>query len=153
MPFPSNKALHSAYALIFLSTHHWDELEPYLGVEGASAVEGDQSGNITLDPKAKTFTIEFAGTANTSSWNWALPGTVFEALNKAAGTLFRARNAPLPQGENTFWMQQYPANDGGVGRTVIEFYTDNVITAVFKTNVDNFGTAGSGSWTAVSPAA
>lgn len=149
MPFPSDKELRIAYALSFLSSHHWDDLESHFADEGARTVQGDLAGIITLDPTSRTFTITFqaTGTTNASSWTWALPGTVFQALCNVPGTLFRARDAPLPQGETTFWMQQYPSSGGGIGRTVIEFYTNNVITAVFKTNVDNFGTSGSGKWT------
>ena len=56
----------------------------------------------------------------------------FSDLTNAPGKLYTAKDAPLPTGDNQFWIQQY--RQGGVvvdvGRTVIEFYTNKILTAV-----------------------
>ena len=54
----------------------------------------------------------------------------FTDLVNAKGTLFTAPSAELPRGVNKFWIQQHQGNDNTVGRTVVEFYTDDTITAI-----------------------
>ncbi|PBK79830.1 hypothetical protein ARMGADRAFT_1040478 [Armillaria gallica] len=69
----------------------------------------------------------------------------------AVGTLFfRAEATSVLDGDNEIWYQQYPSYETGQvadGRVVIDFWTDDKIVAVFKSNVDNdYGSWGQGTW-------
>lgn len=55
---------------------------------------------------------------------------VFHDLHDAPGVLYTSPQGPLPSGENGFWIQQYHGRGHHVGRTVIEFWTNNVLTAL-----------------------
>jgi len=136
------------YILSYLTTHDWDDCVDFFGNhETHKTFEPDQNGFITLDAKAKKFSIIIGKTSNISQWTFELPGTKFSDLTNAPGKLYTAKDAKLPTGDNQFWIQQYRGQLGiDVGRTVIEFYTDKILTAVFKTNVDNYGASGNGEW-------
>ncbi|KAK0232772.1 hypothetical protein IW262DRAFT_23120 [Armillaria fumosa] len=74
-----------------------------------------------------------------------------ENVPRTAGTLFyRPKGTPVLAGGNEIWYQQYPSYKTGKvadGRVVIDFWTDDKIVAVFKTNVDNdYGRWGQGTW-------
>lgn len=148
---PSLKALHTAYVLGFLTTHELSDIEPVLGAEHIGIVDHDVNGVITLDPTTQTFTIQLANDRNISKWThvnpgskrsnfqisphdwlgyWQIPTAVFKPLKNMPGTLFLAAKASIPSGENKFWIQQHRGEGDVVGRTVVEFYTNNLITAV-----------------------
>ena len=58
---------------------------------------------------------------------------VFHDLHNAPGILFTAPQGALPSGKNGFWIQQFHGKDHHVGRTIIEFWTNNVLTALVGT--------------------
>lgn len=61
----------------------------------------------------------------------------FTSLVDVPGTLFTAPSASLPTGVNRFWIQQHQGLNDTVGRTVIEFFTDNTITAIVSATCSN----------------
>ncbi|KAG0704896.1 hypothetical protein DFH29DRAFT_997191 [Suillus ampliporus] len=62
------------------------------------------------------------------------------------GKLYLQGEEPLAA-TNKFWYQHFaPYEEGGSGRVMIEFYDQERIVAIFKSNDDDVGTGGTGIW-------
>jgi len=63
------------------------------------------------------------------------------------GKIYYQGDEPLTPGTNQFWYQHFaPYEEGGSGRVMIEFYDQDSIVAIFKSNDDNVGMGGTGVW-------
>ncbi|KAH9480086.1 hypothetical protein JR316_0006683 [Psilocybe cubensis] len=140
MVFAQDANLASAYILKFISANEHHEAVAFFNNEEfvAQHVAPDLNATISLNAKTKSFTVGISlpgGAVNKSTWTYERPGTLIQDLHNVKGTLYTAKNAnPPPLGESEFWIQQYPSTiPGEVGRTVVEFYTDKIITAVQTT--------------------
>ncbi|KIJ60169.1 hypothetical protein HYDPIDRAFT_170340 [Hydnomerulius pinastri MD-312] len=101
---------------------------------------------IVVEGNMGTFRLVFE---HTGGYSWDSTGSFPpRAVNREAGRIFLRGTNPEAGTQNTFWIQQFPSysahNTGG--RVTIDFWTDTRITAVFKTNRDNFGAQGTGTW-------
>ncbi|KAK0456944.1 hypothetical protein EV421DRAFT_1729464 [Armillaria borealis] len=93
-------------------------------VHDAAALVLVSDGVVTVTVGSKKFTSK------------SLSGDV--KIIRAPGTLFfRPESASVLEGDNEIWYQQYPSYGTGQGQVVIDFWTDDKIVAVFKTNVGN----------------
>uniref|UniRef100_A0A8H7XNZ4 Uncharacterized protein n=1 Tax=Psilocybe cubensis TaxID=181762 RepID=A0A8H7XNZ4_PSICU len=163
---------------MYAISHELDDAHKIFGADEVKNNSLSSPGTINLTAKNKSFDIKVTLTEsatvtikkeNASTWTGTkgdrqydyntLPCDSktkfedladFQDLNNVSGTLFTATHTPDLSGTNIFWIQQYPARKGEtVGRTVVEFYTDKVITGVFKiysADNDNIGAWGDGQW-------
>ncbi|KAJ6448371.1 hypothetical protein C8R47DRAFT_1172136 [Mycena vitilis] len=146
------------HILTHLSSHDWEHTK---GVFAGKTVDGVPFERAVKDIKNCSLTLSWGGGTDlsimitqkegmatfksTGSLGFLNPGTTFHQVSNAPGTIY-TRQA-IPRGDSEFWVQQYPASQGeAVGRTVVEFWANNTITAVFKTDNDNFGGQGNGTW-------
>ncbi|PBK60047.1 hypothetical protein ARMSODRAFT_1009485 [Armillaria solidipes] len=112
-----------------------------VSADGTAKVQ-DATGFVTVSDGVVTVTA--GGKKFTSK---PLGGYVKDISTR--GTLFfRPEGASVLEGDNEIWYQHYPSYEtGGLGQVVIDFWTDDKIVAVFKTNVDNdHGSWGEGTW-------
>ncbi|KAK0232771.1 hypothetical protein IW262DRAFT_1451250 [Armillaria fumosa] len=108
-------------------------------VQDAAAYVTVAGGVVTVEVGDKKFTSK------------PLSGGDVEDVPRTLGTLFCIPGStPLLVGDNDIWYQQYPSYETDQvtnGRVVIDFWTDDKIVAVFKTDVDNdYGRLGEGTW-------
>ncbi|KAJ7678163.1 hypothetical protein DFH06DRAFT_1168053 [Mycena polygramma] len=143
------------HILTHLASHDWEHTK---GVFAGKTVDGVPFEQVVKDIKNVSLTLQWGGGTDlsiairgnatftsTGSLGFLNPGTTFKQVSNAPGTIYTRQT--IPAGNSEFWIQQYPASQGeAVGRTVVEFWADNTITAVFKTDNDNFGGQGKGTW-------
>ncbi|KAF8834693.1 hypothetical protein BDN67DRAFT_1072628 [Paxillus ammoniavirescens] len=106
--------------------------------------------NITV--VVPSLSIEFTHTG-AFDYPSPIPYPVQDCTN-VTGTLYLVGENPAV-GSNLFNAQQHPAypplsgNLPSGGRVTIDFWNDDRITGVFKTDVDNYVSGGSGTWAAI----
>ncbi|KAH9477627.1 hypothetical protein JR316_0009853 [Psilocybe cubensis] len=143
--------LAPAYVLSFLIHHDRESAERILPPNALSVLAPDIPATITVIAADKKVTVTMTlpdGSQFTGTWNFVRPGAKFKDIHNVKGTLFTRSPKSTFIGPTEFWIQQYPPALLGeeTGRTVVEFYANNVITGVFKTDNDNFGAGGNGEW-------
>ncbi|EGN95617.1 hypothetical protein SERLA73DRAFT_162419 [Serpula lacrymans var. lacrymans S7.3] len=121
-----------------------------------------KAGNFSSDPSARVditphgagglkATVTVGDPAHKQFQGFFATGTATSNVDvqSATGRLFY-RGSPPADGDNKFWIQQFPGpTPKETGRLVLEFYTDERLTAVFKTDRGNGGTEGSGAWATI----
>ncbi|KAF8836165.1 hypothetical protein BDN67DRAFT_1014903 [Paxillus ammoniavirescens] len=176
---PQLKTLTGESALTFLLIHDPDHAQhlgfhiPLSSKQNLSLFAGATAANAIHDPVIKvdgfltvtttsqtgetlaqditvtvpSLSIAFTHTG-TFPWPANIPYPVQDCTN-VAGTLYLVGENPAV-GSNAFNAQQYPAyQSASAGRVTIDFWNDDRITGVFKTNVDNYVSGGSGTWAAI----
>ncbi|KIK80771.1 hypothetical protein PAXRUDRAFT_833341 [Paxillus rubicundulus Ve08.2h10] len=169
---PQLKTLTGESALAFLLLHDHEHAQhlgfhiPLKSKQSSSAVATaaedvvvDMPGSLTVfttsqpgEPLAQDITVTIPGLyiafmhRGPFSYPSLIPYPVEDCTN-VPGTLYlRGQNPGIES--NGFNAQQYPPYPGvpSPGRVTIDFWNDNRITGVFKTNVSNYISGGTGSW-------
>ncbi|KIJ04574.1 hypothetical protein PAXINDRAFT_104117 [Paxillus involutus ATCC 200175] len=126
-------------------------VDGYLTVTTTSQPGGTLAQDITVTVPSLSIAFTHTGTF---SYPPNIPYPVQDCTN-VAGTLYLVGENPAV-GSNLFNAQQYPAypplngsQPASGGRVTIDLWNDDRITGVFKTNVDNYVSGGSGTWAAI----
>ncbi|KIJ17491.1 hypothetical protein PAXINDRAFT_167546 [Paxillus involutus ATCC 200175] len=171
---PQLKTLTGESALAFLLLHDHDHAQ-HLGFhiplkskqissEAATATEDlvlDMVGLLTVkttsrpgEKLAQNITVTFPDIGFIHTGPFTYPSFIpypVQDCTDVQGILYVVGENPR-LGSNGFNAQQYPPYpllDGGElpsGRVTIDFWDDNRITGIFKTNVDNYVSGGTGKW-------
>jgi len=140
------------HGLLFLSNHSLDEAKHFgLDVQKYTlSHDPEASITVTGSEVVVKYNPEVAAgvLSRTQTFTSKPPYTYYtlQIPNTTRKGHLYFRGEPPASGDSEFWIQQYPPYFGGDGRLVVEFWTDSSITAVFKTDDNNFGAAGKGSW-------